>query len=165
MLPQRRATCCKSRRRRWRHADECCTAAFSTSNRCAPPPASPVFCSDTRDAMAHSTFRAVALDCTRARRYQMQCSHSQSAVCNRPHRWKELAKCRWRSLRSELEVFYTQNELKVLPVAPQTNKKLGSGLHSPPDQQLSQRCTPELTKRIVSNCASNCARATSCNPT
>lgn len=41
--------------------------------------------------------------------------HSKAAVlCNRPHGWKFVAlRCR-RSPRSELELFYAQNELKVL---------------------------------------------------
>ena len=48
-------------------------------------------------------------------REAVQCSHSQQPVCcNRPHGWKGVAlRCR-RSPRSELELFYAQNELKVL---------------------------------------------------
>ena len=74
----------------------------------------PVFCSDTRDAMAHAAFPC---RCTRlhTRREAVQCSaHSQCTLCNRPHGWKGVdLRCR-RSPRSELEVFYARNEFTVL---------------------------------------------------
>ena len=41
--------------------------------------------------------------------------HSKAAVqCNRPHGWKGVALCCRRSPRSELELCYAQNGLKIL---------------------------------------------------
>ena len=84
------------------------------SNRCAPPPASRFFCSDTRDAMPHSAFPSFCTRLhTRARLFNAA-TRSSPLCCNRPHGWKAVAlRCR-RSPRSELELFYAQNELKVL---------------------------------------------------
>ena len=53
-----------------------------------------------------------------------QCHSKAAVLCNRPHGWKGVApRCR-RSPRSELELFYAQNELKVLACRLAENKCL-----------------------------------------
>ena len=113
----------------------------------------PVFCSDTRDAMAHAAFPC---RCTRlhTRREAVQCSaHSQCTLCNRPHGWKGVdLRCR-RSPRSELEVFYARNEFKVSASAPAVQIRSGcqSGAREHPERSAVRYSSPDLSWSTATN--------------
>ena len=110
----------------------------------------PVFCSDTRDAMAHAAFPC---RCTRlhTRREAVQCSaHSQCTLCNRPHGWKERDPSCRRSPRSQLEVCHAQNELKVL--ASGSANEMGSGC-------IWAAATAEIAARQARALGTNCEPA------